>query len=73
VVQGPDHEAGALLVAALGVVIPHPLGHGREQLLDAGLLGGRLDHADATGLPDSEQVIATGNSSASDRTDLMLP
>src|SRR4051794_11289953 len=51
VVERPGHEAEALLVADLDVPVPHPLGHGREQLLDAGLLGGRLHHAGAAGPP----------------------
>lgn len=37
------HEAEPLLVADLDVTVPHSLGNGREQSLDAGLLGGRLN------------------------------
>src|SRR6516165_8535703 len=38
VVQRPRQEADAFLVAGLDVPVPHPLGHGRKQPLDAGLL-----------------------------------
>src|SRR5262249_60109041 len=52
VVQRPHHAAEPLLVAYFDVpVTPAPLRRGREQLLDALLPGGRLDHAPPVRLP----------------------
>jgi hypothetical protein len=61
VVQRPHHETEHFLVADLDVAVASdPLGDGGEQLLDARLLPGRLDHADPVGFSQLPQVGLVG-------------